>query len=79
MGRPAASADVQPAGRIAFDSMFQIAPEPASHVGRRSKSSYRVQESRSTMIACRSPSASGPPSIATSGGIGYGPGSLSSS
>ena len=29
MGRPAASADVQPAGRSAFESRFQIAPEPA--------------------------------------------------
>src|SRR4029453_14781785 len=38
-----------------------------------------MQESESTMIACRSPSESSPPSMATPFGIGYGPGSLSSS
>ena len=29
MGRPAASADVQPDGRRAFESRFQMAPEAA--------------------------------------------------
>jgi len=29
IGRPAASADVQPAGRSAFEARLQIAPEPA--------------------------------------------------
>ena len=29
IGRPAASADVQPAGRTLFERRLQIAPEPA--------------------------------------------------
>jgi hypothetical protein len=29
MGNPAASADVHPAGRSAFEFRFQIAPDPA--------------------------------------------------
>ena len=31
MGSPAASADVQPAGRSRLERRFQIAPEPARH------------------------------------------------
>ena len=32
IGRPAASADVHPAGRMRFERRFQIAPEPAVHL-----------------------------------------------
>ena len=31
MGRPAASADVQPRGRSLFERRFHTAPEPARH------------------------------------------------
>ena len=32
IGRPAASADVHPAGRSLFERRLQIAPEPAVHL-----------------------------------------------
>ena len=32
IGRPAASADVQPAGRSLFERRLQIAPEPADQL-----------------------------------------------
>ena len=46
MGRPAASAEVQPAGRSRLEVSFQIAPEPAVEPEaeyRASHSSYSVQ------------------------------------
>ena len=81
IGRPAASADVQVAGRRSFafgPSRWKIAPLPA--VGSppfhsAAYSSYSVHVSRSIMFACRSD----PPSTWMSGPNGYGPGSLSSS
>src|ERR1017187_1944413 len=76
IGSPAASAEVQPAGRSALDLRFQIAPEPAVDPcaeKRASHISYSVHESLLTMIACRSPPAFWPPSIRVSGPNGYGP------
>ena len=76
MGNPAASALVQPAGS-------KTAPESASHeappsIGKPRKSSYSIQASVSTTMTWRSPSSTPPPSMGASGGMGYGPGSLSS-
>ena len=84
IGSPAASADVQPAGRSAFELRSKIAPEPACHDappfnGCASYNSYSFHASTSTTSTCRSPSDLGPPSIGALGGIGYGPWSLSSS
>jgi hypothetical protein len=84
IGRPAASPEVQVSGRIAFDRRSQVAPDPAVHdeppfCGYALKSSQSRHASRSTTSTCRSPDELGPPSIGASGGIGYGPGSLSSS
>ena len=66
---PAASADVQPAGRSRFERRLQIAPEPAvqPRAGRvRARTARRAcSASRSTISACRSPSEPRPPSIAT--------------
>src|SRR6476619_4880866 len=78
IGRPAASAEVQPAGRTLFDFRLQIAPEPARQevpplTGCASKSSYSLQASRSTTSTWRSPSELRPPSIGAFFGIGYGP------
>src|SRR5881628_1747918 len=83
MGRPAASAEVQPSGRSAFEPRSKIAPEPAVHeapplTGCASNSSYSFQLSTSTTSTWRSPLEEEPPSIGASAGMGYGPGSLSS-
>ena len=79
IGRPAASALVQPSGRRSFEDRSQIAPEPACQVPladwRAANSSYSLQPSRST----RSMWASEPSSISGKAGIGYGPASDSSS
>src|SRR5271154_4397377 len=80
MGRPAASAEVQPAGRRASDWRLQMAPDPAVEPEAEywaSYSSYRVQLEESTMMAWRSPLAFCPPSMGVSAPNGYGPGSLS--
>src|SRR5688572_1779048 len=83
IGRPAASAEVHPAGRIALDERSKMAPDPAVQLeppftGLASNSSYNFQLSTSSTITWRSPDALAPPSIGAPGGIGYGPGSLSS-
>jgi len=80
IGKPAASADVQVAGRSAFDFRSKIAPESALQAddcGNARYSSYRMQLSTSTAMACLSPVESPPPSIGAFRGIAYGPGSLS--
>ena len=72
MGSPAASADVQPAGRRRFERRSQIAPEPAFQrepARSRAYSSYSRQASRSTITAWWSE----PPSMRTFAGMGYGP------
>src|SRR5438132_4384751 len=81
MGSPAASADVHVAGRRPFDRRSNMAPDPARGAPLSqcaSYSSYRVQLSRLSISAWRSPSASWPPSIGVVPSKGYGPGSLSS-
>src|SRR5688500_11344920 len=80
MGSPAASAEVQPAGRTSLLFRLKTAPEPALQrlppfSGYAANSSYSIQLSGSTIRTCRSPVALRPPSIGASGGIGYGPGS----
>jgi hypothetical protein len=86
MGRPAASAEVQPAGRVWFVARSHTAdeltrkPPPVRSVLNSSNS--RQSPWRITRT-CRSPDeGSGspvlPPSICTSSGMGIGPGSLSS-
>jgi hypothetical protein len=74
IGSPAASADVQRAGRTWFFLRSHIAPlsafQQAFPSGNALKSSYSVQESRSRTITCRSPFDLGPPSIGAFGGIG---------
>ena len=69
IGKPAASAEVKPAGRSALDLRFQIAPEPAedwpraryrvSYVSNNVHGAELGDRLGSTMIACRSE----PPSI----------------
>ena len=58
MGRPAASALVQPAGRRWFESRFHTAPEPACQapllVLRAANSSYSLQALLSMSSMCRS-------------------------
>ena len=81
IGRPAASADVHPAGRSAFEFRSKMAPESAVQLeacGNASYSSYRMQLVVSIAIACRSPVELLPPSIGAFSGTAYGPGSLSS-
>ena len=66
MGRPAASADVQPSGRSRFERRSHTAPEPAVHRPSRNRVfhvSYSRQVRASTTMAWRSPSAFHPPSI----------------
>ncbi len=78
MGRPAASALVQPFGRSAFEFRSQVAPDPARQpldVLRALNSSYSRQSSVSHISRCRSL----PPSIFGDPGIGYGTWSDSSS
>src|SRR5262249_5694764 len=81
MGRPAASAEVQPAGRSLLECKSKMAPEPAFQPrpwGYAENSSYNFQLSRSMTRTWRSPLDLGPPSMGASFGMGYGPGSLSS-
>ena len=69
IGSPAASADVQPAGRSALLVRSHVAPEPACQVLptlRVSQVSYRRQVAASTTIACMSPPEFAPPSIRVS-------------
>src|SRR5689334_18885461 len=58
IGRPAASAEVQPAGRKVFDDKSKMAPEPACQLPSASacalNNSYSFQLSRSTTITCAS-------------------------
>src|SRR5215210_5756799 len=78
IGSPAASALVQPAGLSAFERRSQMAPEPPCHWPpdfEAWKISYRTQSS----VSQDSRWASLPPSIFGLDGIGYGPGSDSSS
>jgi len=69
MGRPAASALVQPAGRSALEVRSHVAPEPACQVEpdlEAAKSSHRRQAAGSTISRCRSL----PPSMTGEGGMG---------
>ena len=73
IGSPAASADVQPAGRSLSDDRLHVAPDPAVQprlVWRRSYSSYSRHVLLSTSSAWRSPVDRGPPSMWTLRGIG---------
>ena len=77
IGRPAASADVQPFGRSAPVRRSKAAPEPASQPSPERwapNSSYSLQVSCCTTSTWRSD----PPSTRASSGTGYGPGSDSS-
>src|SRR4051812_19051051 len=71
MGRPAASALVQPAGRSRLEPRSQTAPAPALHapvlLRWAAYNSYSLQALLSTMSMCRSP----PPSIRGVDGMGY--------
>ena len=71
---PAASAEVQPAGRKALEVRSKIAPEPAcqlpSGVGQLFQVSNRRQSPLRSARMWRSPSLSGPPSMGASVGMG---------
>src|SRR5690349_16973679 len=80
IGRPAASAEVQPFGRSALLVSSQVAPDPARQVPLTSRVfqvSYNRQVLLSTMIACLSPGEFRPPSILVSAPSGYPTWSLS--
>src|SRR5258708_2864984 len=81
IGKPAASAEVHPSGRIWFESRLNTAPEPAVQpvpLKLALYSSYSKQLSLSSAITCLSPEIIPSPSTGASGGMGYGPGSLCS-